>query len=358
MTRYQAQVLPSELVYTLPTSSAILDLELFLPVEDEDSSNVVLAATSTGEVIQLKILVEPKLGIEILETYSFFPPQTLVLSITLKPWRTGLLALTLSTGAVAYVRLGRHPDLEAEIIHHSMVAHEGREAWCATFGNNGRVLYSGGDDACLRLVDTSKEELFSPEKPTLKVAAGITSILRLPVPEIIQHIDFLLIGSYSAHSLDRNLAIYCHDHLNDHSEKVSGIGESLAVNGGVWRISLISTEPHEEKIAVDPEDRFEMVYRVLASCMHAGAQVFEVRAAFDNALEKEDSHDSIPYSDPPEGPRKRKLACHWKITQLAEFTEHESMCYGGVAQTLPDTKEVRCATISFYDRKLCIWRYP
>jgi diphthamide biosynthesis protein 7 len=277
----------------------------------------------------------------------------------LKPDGTGHFSLTLSTGKVAYVQIKRFPKRAAEVLHHCMISHEGREAWCAVFGNDSRWLYSGGDDASLRLMDTATRTLSQPGKANYTAAAGITSILLLPLPRPFQSFKFLLIGSYSAQAGDRNLRVYYHENIMFDPTKGRTMSEGFAAEGGVWRLSMIPDEPPIEKITLDKDHNSDFKFRVLASCMHAGAQVLEVRVVFDNASEyyAKDDTISFPVSHSPEW-EPTKLACRWTITKVAEFTEHESMCYGGIAQALPGTKETRCATISFYDRKLCIWMCP
>jgi hypothetical protein len=80
----------------------------------------------------------------------------------------------------------------------------------------------------------------------------------------------------------------------------------------------------------------EVIFMVLASCMHAGVRVLRVARDGDEK---------------------------WSIKVLAKFEEHESMNYASdVGPRLnaaggEENNAITCVSTSFYDRKLCIWRY-
>lgn len=70
-------------------------------------------------------------------------------------------------------------------------------------------------------------------------------------------------------------------------------------------------------------------YVVLASCMHAGTRIVELR---------------------------RDQSDVWTFNVLAKFEEHKSMNYGSDVQPgHSDTKTF--ISTSFYDRLLCVWKH-
>lgn len=68
---------------------------------------------------------------------------------------------------------------------------------------------------------------------------------------------------------------------------------------------------------------------MLASCMHAGARIVEV---------------------------KRDGEGQWEIDVLAKFEEHKSMNYGSDVQPECGDEQTVIST-SFYDKLLCLWRF-
>lgn len=144
-------------------------------------------------------------------------------------------------------------------------------------------------------------------------AAGITSILPLPIP-MLQNAPVLLTGSY-----DEYLRVY----------HATARGEVLAeeqLGGGVWRLQIIHTYSNERGVS----------FLILASCMHAGTRI--VRVSWKRGSSDDDLGE-------------------WDIQVLAQFTEHESMNYAsGVWQTPADSSELVCVSSSFYDKRLCLWK--
>ncbi|KAL4818093.1 hypothetical protein BDW67DRAFT_21953, partial [Aspergillus spinulosporus] len=155
--------------------------------------------------------------------------------------------------------------------------------------------------------------LVSSDDKALHHAAGVTSILPLPIP--LSHAaakgePLLLTGSYD-------------EHLRVYHVCRGGRGEVLAemgLGGGVWRLQLLSTHTSSKE---------EWAFLVLASCMHGGTRVVKVTV-------------------PGEG----KVA----IEILAEFTEHESMNYASDIWKGGAGPEIRVVSTSFYDRRVCVWR--
>jgi len=71
---------------------------------------------------------------------------------------------------------------------------------------------------------------------------------------------------------------------------------------------------------------------LLASCMHAGTRIVRLT--------------------------KRGVNPSWEFEVLAKFEEHESMNYGSDSQPdLNSAGERTFLSTSFYDRRLCLWRY-
>lgn len=144
-------------------------------------------------------------------------------------------------------------------------------------------------------------------------AAGVTSILPLPIP-LFQNAPVLLTGSY-----DEYIRVY-------HATSRGAVLAEEQLGGGVWRLQIIHTDRNEGGVE----------FLILASCMHAGTRI--VRVSWRN-------------QEPGLG--------EWDIHALAQFTEHESMNYAsGVWKKTADTNssELVCVSSSFYDKRLCLWK--
>lgn len=153
--------------------------------------------------------------------------------------------------------------------------------------------------------------------------AGVTAILPLPIPGN-RGGEALLTGSY-----DEYVRVY-----NTISKPRILAEEKLG--GGVWRLKILSAPRSRAPCAGEPSERMEVIFMVLASCMHAGVRVLRVARDGDEK---------------------------WSIKVLAKFEEHESMNYASdVGPRLnaaggEENNAITCVSTSFYDRKLCIWRY-
>lgn len=88
------------------------------------------------------------------------------------------------------------------------------------------------------------------------------------------------------------------------------------LGGGVWRLRMM-------------DDSKEGRWVVLASCMHAGARIVEI---------------------------KKDEEGEWRIEVLAKFEEHKSMNYGSDVM-LGQGRTRMIISTSFYDKLLCLWRY-
>ena len=137
--------------------------------------------------------------------------------------------------------------------------------------------------------------------------AGVTAVLPLLVDG---DLDVLATGSY-----DEMLRI-----MIPRQGRTWTLVAELPLGGGVWRLKLLRT--------YTDGDIFKAT--VLASCMHAGPKVVEIK----------------------------KIAGAWSVELTTCLQEHESMNYGSDAVPGPDQDQYTIVSTSFYDRLLCIWRSP
>lgn len=259
---------------------------------------------------------------------QLYPASNLVLSLAWhpSPEKRTTVALSLSGGQIGtFDHEGRSPEatLRAAKVHDL-------EAWTvawssSTLADRPEELYSGGDDSALCKTFTGswlsestcglefpRNQLLSSDRKTH--GAGVTAILPLGSVEE-GGVEVLVTGSYDEFI---RVMVLSADH------RPSPVLAEKRLGGGVWRLKRLDTKPLDQ----DAELRF----RVLASCMHAGARVLEIR---------------------------RSKEGNWTIDILAKFEEHESMNYASDVQPRPNRDGTNVTTIvssSFYDRKLCVWR--
>jgi len=207
------------------------------------------------------------------------------------------------------------------------------EAWCCAFStpsyDDDIKIYSGGDDAKIRMISLeptsiiksdSHIQLFHGEPSAVYPGhgAGVTAILTLPAP-YPDCATILLTGSYDDH-----VRVYTT------SPKAKCLTE-LYIGGGVWRLKLM--QERKASPSASPDRVFN--YRVLASCMHAGARVLEIEGRAED----------------------------WTIRVLGEVKIHKSMCYGSDVQPIDAHEEDGhneprvCVSTSFYDKLLCVWMF-
>ncbi|KAG0647123.1 WD repeat-containing rrt2 [Hyphodiscus hymeniophilus] len=319
------------LVQTISHPSAILDLH-FLTTRTEFG-----VVSSTGTISIYKFQAENH-SITHLTTHQAFDSAILVLSFTWHPFASlqsrPVLAATLSNGSLHLLRFSTDlKDLETMNDSDPLNTHD-LEAWTCAFvqipeSESGLRIYSGGDDGVLRLTELESLPLNSEsEIPVLHKfkchEAGVTAILPISYSKNPDHNgalnDLLLTGSYDDH-----VRVY-----NAKNPRGKVLAE-LKIGGGVWRLKLL--DPLSPGKLNDSDG---VRFRVLASCMHAGARILEVtRAGRDG---------------------------EWKIEILGSVTVHESMCYGSDVQPVGDDSgdqdERRiCVSTSFYDRLVCLWRF-
>lgn len=259
---------------------------------------------------------------------QLYPSSTLILSLAWhpSPEKRSTIALSLSDGQVAILD---HEDQSPETTLKSVQAHD-LEAWTVAWSpsipaNGTSVLYSGGDDSALckddadswpfrstSSKDVSQDQLLSSDRKTH--GAGVTAIL--PIESVAGgDEDVVVTGSY-----DESIRVL----VLPSGRRRSRLLAEKRLGGGVWRLKRLETKLMDEDAGVK--------LRVLASCMHAGARVLEIR---------------------------RSREGNWAIDVLAKFEEHKSMNYASDAQPRSNGNGTNVTTIvssSFYDRKLCVWR--
>ncbi|TIA63186.1 WD40 repeat-like protein, partial [Aureobasidium pullulans] len=302
-------------VSTTQTPYAILDIH-FSPHDP----TLLAVAGSTG-CVQLFNLqsTSSSASLSPLSTYQYFDPSTLVLSLAWHPTIPSILGVTTSPGQVYLVDTSL-PAAEVEGTAKEILAHE-LEAWTLSFSSSGTSIYSGGDDATLRFSglpaslnstnttasnenDEQEEQQYLPSWQDRRAHnAGVTAILPLPSEQ-----DILITGSYD----DNIRVLYA---------PLQGRKQVLAeenLEGGVWRLKMLRAEGEKSR------------YTVLASCMHAGARIVEV---------------------------KKDEGGEWTIEVLAKFEEHKSMNYGSDVQPGSENGgEQTIISTSFYDKLLCLWK--
>ncbi|KAI4161059.1 MAG: hypothetical protein LQ342_005222 [Letrouitia transgressa] len=205
------------------------------------------------------------------------------------------------------------------------------EAWTVAFshGESPDLLYSGGDDSSLYKHDTSQ---WSQDQSRANLAsidsgsgyiihdcksygAGVTAIL--PVQHLdLDEPDCILTGSYDEHI--RVISRGSNMRMTIQAEK--------RLDGEIWQLKPL---PMPEPKLLSEADK-EHFY-VLASCMHAGARVLEIRRSPERV---------------------------WSIGIIAKFDEHESMNYASDVQPFQGRlgiKDLTFVSTSFYDKRLCVW---
>lgn len=194
------------------------------------------------------------------------------------------------------------------------------------------TLYSGGDDSMLNYttcslknpnssahdspsVDEAEPQQFKPSTRPVGHTAGVTAIL--PLDQLVSDgARVVVTGSYDDH-----LRIFA---IDVNSARPRLLSEHN-LGGGVWRLKLV----WGKKLAFG--DRLWR-WRILASCMHAGARLVEIEVG-------------------PHGLTR--------LTVLARFEEHKSMNYGNDFRLDPKWDEdLLCVSTSFYDKLLCLWEFP
>ena len=258
-------------------------------------------------------------SLEEVRTIQAFSSEILVLSLAWRPDLVGgadqEIAVGLSNGGTAVLRVDRVGGGDVrEVVDgaHSL------EVWSVAWPHPaddpnvlGSLLYSGGDDCKLRdrwVVPGGKVRL---REDTKTHGAGVTAIF--PLGESL--LGFMVTGSY-----DEYVRV-----VFPNEGRRWKVEADVRLGGGVWRLKLLQSQ--ETKTDKGSGQRF----LVLASCMHAGVRVLEISC---------DNHG-------------------WTIKVVAMFEEHESMNYGSdaISNMEGETQTFTVASTSFYDKRLCIWRF-
>lgn len=275
-------------------------------------------------------------------------------SFTWHPEITGLMAVTTSTGKVILARVQN--DYKKLNRLRTVLKHDA-EAWCVAFSPMSHrasssdeplsAMFSGGDDFKMLLgthdtnsdtkeatasdtqsaessgSDSDSEQTCIPprNKRGIRHDAGVTAILPLRLTTPDGH-EVVVTGSYS-------------DHLSAWGISPHAAGGRLLkrrdLGGGVWRLKVI------EELSQYPGHPWAVT--LLVSCMHAGARIVRLGGDTGGAV--------------------------GGIEVLWRFEEHESMNYGS-DYTWVDGREffgegegrkILCVSISFYDKRLCLWTF-
>ncbi|KAI8932076.1 hypothetical protein NX059_010963 [Plenodomus lindquistii] len=306
-----------DIIQSLPTPSAILDIHFLTQVP---SSNFGVA-TSTG-AFAIYELKSWKRNPEIshIKTIQYFPQDVLITAFSWHP-DSYMVGMTLSNNQVHLGLIETEnesdPPATMEVARHDL------EAWTLAFLSDGSGILSGGDDSALRFAElTESTENSVPWNDKKIHGAGVTAILPI-------HLDgegaLMITGSYD-------------DHIRFIHVSKTGRRNLLAetnLGGGVWRLKLLDRNPklpaHHgvEKWRSEPPPEAILL---LVSCMHAGAQIVRLVKSGETK--------------------------EWGFEVVAKFEEHESMNYGSDSQPeLNGVGERTFISTSFYDRRLCLWRY-
>jgi diphthamide biosynthesis protein 7 len=318
------------------TRSAVLDLH-FSPHQPE----FLAVATADGNVDIWKLDLRTSKFLVHWQHVPVLDSSQLTLSLAWhpSPKKPTTLAVSFSSGTVAIIDYKHTPTIIKTLAAHSL------EAWTVAWAPGDSTpnpdnfyLHSGGDDSVLSSFSADELEYHPAEDeddPELEVeiealkpncdrknhSAGVTAILPLD-PHKVHETQILLTGSYDEHV--RVLV------RKDPKISWRSVAEARIKGGGVWRLKLLAIGAHLTNAGEVSES-----YTVLASCMHAGPRILEVRIS---------------------------QAGEFYIHILAEFLEHESMNYASDATMRGEGSEndrqvIHIASTSFYDRKLCIWKH-
>ncbi|KAL9587649.1 MAG: hypothetical protein Q9212_000103 [Teloschistes hypoglaucus] len=308
------------IIQTFSVTSAVLDLRFSPHVLD-----TLAVATSTGAVHLFSFnhksaspLVQIK-SVEVVTASS----QILVLSLAWAPSSPSFLAFTLSDGAVGVL------DVDQDMVVFKIPQAHSLEAWVVAWSkkNEPLALYTGGDDSAIcchhfwdqtRPTETSQDSSSSIAvlQDRKSHGAGITAIL--PLRSDRNDAEIILTGSYDEHI--RVLRV------TPGPSRPKVLAEKH-LDGGVWQMKHLN-------VGSDPvlADQDGECFSILASCMHAGCRVLEIRL----------SHDD-----------------YWTIEIVGAFEGHDSMNYASDAQMESSGEKLGDMTFistSFYDKKLCLWR--
>ncbi|KAL8673544.1 MAG: hypothetical protein Q9168_002033 [Polycauliona sp. 1 TL-2023] len=319
---------------------AILDLR-FSPLRPQDFAFATSVGTvGFGTLLSQRYQSTDALSPQIIVTVSDKPivvadPEVAVTSLAFTPsdWRSSVIAVSMSDGSIALfdTEVPGHLSTRSKVHHlwNTPIA-----AWVVAWFTKNEVseretlLYTGGDDSalCRHTVDDMPigGRNFSAPNPSVKFerdsrihSAGVTAMIGLCRAK--DGAEYLLTGSY-----DESVRVICiHE-----SNRAADVKAKEQLNGGVWQMKLFGQ-------SFDSLDSVQTNFRVLASCMHAGCKVIEVRRGAED---------------------------EWTIEILAEFMDAERinpLYYASDVQLGSNGLELQDMTFvstSFYDKKMWIWK--
>lgn len=335
-------------IATVTSHAAILDIAFSPHV-----LTLFVACTSTGTLDFYELDTE-RGNIVLSQSVQAFDSSLLILDVVFHPSRADCLGVTLSDGRVCLVRLPTtiakgfresiRPvnPIELSKEHVVEVSRHELEAWTLEVGHDGQTIFSGGDDCQFRCasIPMSDEHAKSTTRWSDRKlhGAGVTAILPLQSPSgrAKPQETFVLTGSYDDHVRLIKLP-------DMQIVKRAQVLAEENLGGGVWRLALMDSSTQSE------DSQTKDTYHVLASCMHAGVRILEIKHMTGSNHEISDSHDASQDE--------------WSIRIAASFTEHKSMNYASAvrpismpAQQKGETRTYTVVSTSFYDRLLCVWR--
>lgn len=317
--------------------------------ETKDGREFFIIANSVGQVSLYELQINSDTQISAIRDFQISDASTLILSCAWHASLPGFLGVTLSTGTATLLRFNENMS-EIETVKEDINPHSNGfmslECWTIAFSPASshkplvktltHGIYTGGDDSKLRCtIFPESNPTDNPFDEASLIApggtrglpghgAGVTAILCLPL-NLPCGEDIILTGSYDDH-----IRVYAmRDYRNSSTGTDSTILADLNLGGGVWRLKLISSP----RLTSDGGDREAVfTFKVLASCMHAGARVLQVTGS---------------------------IAGNWSIDVLAQFCDHKSMNYASDVQPIAAQQETKvlCVSSSFYDKLLCVWTY-
>ncbi|CAG8668549.1 6395_t:CDS:10, partial [Racocetra persica] len=251
-------------------TSAILDIKWSHQCIDDQ---MILALADASGKVGLYKLNQEKSQLDLIILYAVNDNDKLCLSLDWSD-RLGLssdrsIVLSQSDGSISVLSVDRQLGIFEK---NRWMAHD-FEAWIAAFNYyNTNIVYSGGDDSCLKGWDLRMDLSSSLFTNRRHHQSGVCSIQSNPHFE-----NYLVTGSYDEHIL-----------LWDTRKMKQPISD-YHTNGGVWRLKW-----HPKK------NNF-----LLSACMHNGFQVIKV-----NYISEANNNDS------------------YSMHNISSFMEHTSLAYG------------------------------